>query len=79
MEILQKHKTDLKVYDEIVTLLDQYLTTGKLNPRHPNLLSRKAFMKKVETDFKTTGLKPKHVPVLCENGSKVTISLFDIE
>ena len=69
----------MKLYDEIIILLDQYLTSGKLNPKHPNLSSRKAFMKKVETDFKTTGLKPKHVPVTLEDGSKATVSLFDVE
>ena len=74
MEILQRHKTDMKLHSEIIQSLDQYLTNGKLNPKHPNICSRKAFMQKVETDFKTTGLKPKHMPVTLENGSKVTVS-----
>ena len=36
-------------------------------------------MKKVETDFKTTSLESKHVPVTLEDGSKATVLLFDIE
>ena len=36
-------------------------------------------MKKVETDFKTTRLKPKHVSVTLEDDFKVTVSLFDAE
>ena len=69
----------MKLYDEIIILLDQYLTSGKLNPTHPNLLSRKAFMQKIKTNFKTTGMKPKHVTVTLEDGTKTTVSLFDIE
>jgi hypothetical protein len=79
MDILQKHKTDMKLYDEIIILLDQYLTSGKLNPKNPNLSSRKAFMQKVETNFNTTGMKPKHVSVTLEDGTNATVSLFDIE
>ena len=36
-------------------------------------------MQKVETDSKTTGLKPKYVTVTLEDGSTVTVSLFEFE
>ena len=79
MEVLQQQKTDLKMHDEIVNLPDQYLMSGKLNPQNPNLSIRQVFMEKVETDFRTTGLKIEHMLVTLEDCSKVTVSLFDIE
>ena len=79
MDILQRHKTDLKMHDEIVSLLDEYLRNGKLNADQPGLLTRKKFIAKVQKDFDTTGLKPKHKLVELSDGSKVTVSLFDIE
>ena len=69
MEILQQHKTDTKLHDEIIHLLDHYLTTGKLNPTNPNFSSRKKLVQKVENDSTTTGLKPKHIPFTLEDGS----------
>ena len=56
MEILQQDKTDMKMHDEIIHLLDNYLTTGKLNTMNPNFSSRKKFIQKVERDFAITGL-----------------------
>ena len=79
MDILQRHKTDLKMHDEIVSLLDDYLKNGKLNADQPGLLTRKKFIAKVQKDFDTTGLKPKHKLVELSDGSKATVSLFDIE
>ena len=42
MEILQEHKTDMKLYDEIIILLDQYLSTGKLNPKTSQSILKKS-------------------------------------
>ena len=63
MEILQQHKTDMKLHDKIIHLLDHYLTTGKLNPTNPHFSSRKNFMQKVEKDSTTTELKTKHISI----------------
>ena len=79
MDILQRHKTDLKMHDEIVSLLDDYLRNGKLNADQPGLRTRKNFIAKVQKDFNTTGLKPKHKLVELSDGSKATVSLFHIE
>jgi len=45
MDILQRHKTDLKMHDEIVTLLDDYLRNGKINADRPGLCTRKKYCK----------------------------------
>ena len=77
MEILQRHKTDVKLHDEIINLLDHYLTAGKIDPTNKNFSSRKKFIRKIGRDFSTTVMKPKHIPITLEGGSKATISLLD--
>ena len=47
MDILQKHKADLQMHDEIVLLLDGYLQNGKINPTKSGLRTRKEFIKQV--------------------------------
>ena len=41
MDLLQHHKTDLKLYDEIVNLISRSLKEGKINLNNRDLLSRK--------------------------------------
>ena len=69
----------MKMYDKIVNLIVVSLRTGKIDPKSQNLLPQKKFISKVEKDFKTTGLKPKHVTVELSDGSVATVSLCDIE
>ena len=79
MDILQRHKTNLILHDEIVDLVSLYLRIGKLNSKKSDLVHRKAFIKQVEESFQIKGLKPKHENVELSDGRKATISLFDIE
>ena len=79
MEILQRHGSDLIMHDEIIYLFRSYLTTGKLDPPNDDFCSRKQFISRVEKESETTGLKPKHIDVTLSNGSRATVSLFDIE
>ena len=67
------------MHDKIISLLDVCLRTGKINPKRPRLISRKKFIHKVQKDFKTTALKPKHVPVLLSDGPVATVSVYNIE
>ena len=76
MDILQKHGSNLIMCDEIISLLDVCLRTGKIIPKRPQLISQKKFIKKVEKDFKTAGLKPKHLPVLLYDGLVATVLLY---
>ena len=62
-DILQLHKADLKMHDEIVHLINKYVSSGKIDPENTGLCSRKSFLAKVERDFSTKGLKPKHINV----------------
>ena len=79
MDILQRHNTDLGIHDEIINLLDGYLRYGRINATCPNLCSRKKFISTVEADFKTRGMKPRHINVPLSDGSNATVSVFDIE
>ena len=66
------------MHNEIVSLLDEYLRNRKLNADQPGLRTRKNFIAKVQKDFNTTGLKPKHKLVELLHGPKATVSLFDV-
>jgi len=67
----------MKLHNEIINLLDHYLTAGKIDPTNKNFSSRKKFIRKIGRDFSTTVMKPKHIPITLEGGSKATISLLD--
>ena len=73
MDLLQHHKSDLKLHNEIINLLNKSLRKGKINTKHPDLMSRKKIIKKVENDFHTTNLKPQHVPVTLSDGTRATV------
>ena len=79
MDILQRHGSDLGMHDELINLLQKYLQSGKLDPKHVDLLTRKKFISTIKKDFKTKSLKPKHVNVTLSDGTEATVSLFDIE
>ena len=79
MEILQCHRTDLKMHDKIMNLLDEYLRKGKLNYEITNLSTRNAFMHKVHREFNRKELNPKRMLVTVSDGSNVTTLLFDLE
>ena len=51
MDLLQRHKTDLKVYDEIIKLMSSYLKSGKIRHDCSDLITRKQFINKVEKTF----------------------------
>ena len=55
------------------------MSCGKMDPKNTKFCSRNTFIANVERDFKTKGLKPKHVNVSLSDGSTATVSVFDIE
>ena len=79
MDIIQRHGSDLGIHDKIINLLQTYLQSGKLDPTHTYLVTRKKFISNIEKDFKTKSLKPKHVNVTLSDGTDATVSLFDIK
>ena len=77
--VLQKHKVDLSLQDDIVDLLNEYVPSGKLNQDMPDLKKRESFLQNMEKSLKTEPMRPKHVDVEMADGSTATMSLFDIE
>ena len=79
MNILQRHGCNLGMHDEIINLIQTYLQTSKLGPKHPDLVTQQRFISNIEKDFKTKSLKPKHMDVNISDGTEATVSLLDIE
>ena len=79
MDLLQRHKTDLKLHGEIISLMSNYLKGVKLGSDTSNLMTRKKFITTVEKTFQTEGLKPTHEIIILSDGSHATIAIFDIE
>ena len=76
---MQNHKTDMKVFDEVVDLVNDYTQSGRLSMESPPLTHRAAFLNAIEKQFESTPMKPKHVNVRLEDGQSATVSLFDVE
>ena len=66
------------MHDGVPDLTKTSLRSSKLDPKHPDLLSRHAFISQIEKDFKTTKLKQKHVNVNMSDGTEVLVSVFNI-
>ena len=77
--IMQRHKTDMKVFDEVVDLVNDYTQTGRLSMDTPPLTHREAFLLAIEKQFESTPMKPNHINVQLEDGQSATVSLFDVE
>ena len=66
--ICNKHKTDMNMYDDVVDLVNGYTQNGTISADSDPLLHREAFLKKIEDQFESSPMKPKHVNVQLENG-----------
>ena len=72
--IMQRHKTDMKVFDEVVDLVNDYTQTGRLSMDTPPLTHREAFLLAIEKQFESTPMKPNHINVQLEDGQSATVS-----
>ncbi len=79
IDIMQKHRCDLKMHDEIVDLVNKYVQNGMIHEDMPELIKRKGFINSMEDQFETEDLKPEHIDVTLSDGSVATMSLFDLE
>jgi len=74
--LINCHKAPLKLYDDIVNLFNEYISSNTFN-RYARLKSRKSFLKANETTYNVTHLRPKHKNVVLTDGSEVTVPVFD--
>ena len=78
-DILSNHRTDLKLQDEIVGLLQNYSHDEKLTFSTATLSSRASFMTKLERTMNTSSLKHDDVIVNLTSGTAATVSVFNLE
>jgi hypothetical protein len=77
--ILSNHRTDLKLQDEIVGLLQHYSHDKNLNFSTATLSSRALFMTKLERTMDTSSLKHDDVVVNLSSGTAANVSVFNLE
>ena len=77
--ILGRHRTDLKLYDEIVDLVKNHSDGNHLKFSSFALKNREHFITALERSFDSSRMKPKDIDVELASGGKVTVSVFDLE
>ena len=73
--LINCHKAPLKLYDDIVDLLNKYISSNNFN-RYARLKSHKSFLKANESTYNVTHLRPKHKNVILTDGSEVTVPVL---
>jgi hypothetical protein len=79
LNILSNHCTDLKVHDEIISLIKRHSNDQCLTFSSNNLKSRSSFLKDLEQNMDTAKLKPRDIDINLTFGGQATISVFDLE
>jgi hypothetical protein len=79
LNILSQHRTNLKVHDEIISVIKRHSNDQCLTFSSNNLKTRSSLLKDLEWNIDTAKLKPQDVHVNLTFGGKVTISVFDLE
>ena len=74
--LINNHKAPLKLYDDIVDLFNEYMSSDNFN-RYARLKSRKSFIKAYESTYNVTHLRWKHKNVVLTDGAEVTVPVFD--
>jgi hypothetical protein len=79
LTILSQHCTDLKLHDEIITVIKSHSNEIHLNFMSNNLKSRSPLLKDLERNMETAKIKPKDVVVDLTICGQATVSIFDLE
>ncbi len=74
--LINNHKASLKLYDNIVNLFNEYISSNNLD-QFAKLKSRKSFIKSMESSYRVTHLRPKNRYVMLHDGSEVTVPVLD--
>ncbi len=77
--ILSQHCTDLKVHDQIISVIKRHSNDQSLTFSSHNLKTRSSLLKDLEWNMDTTKLKPQDVDVNLTFGGQATISVFYLE
>jgi hypothetical protein len=79
LTILSQHHTDLKLHDEIISVIKSHPNEQNLIFSSNNLKSRYSILKVLNRNMDTAKLKPKDVVVDLIFSGQATISIFDLE
>ena len=79
LNILSHHQTDLKLHDNIITVIKSHSYDQCLNFLSHSLKPRSSLLKELERNMETSKLRPKDVVVDLTFRGKVTVSIFDLE
>jgi hypothetical protein len=79
LNILSLHRTDLKVHDEIISVIKRHSNDQSLALSSHNLKTRSSLLKDLKWNMDTSKLKPQDVDVNLMFGRQATISVFDLE
>ena len=75
-DLLLRHRASLLLYDEIVALVNTYLSSPSFN-RYDKIKSRRALLRSTQKSLNTSGLRPKERTVRLHNNSLITVPVFD--
>ena len=78
-DLLAHHRTNLKVYDDLISLMKNHSSEHKLKFLPTSLMNRESFLKKLETCLESTSLKPRDVTVNLAKGAMATVTVFDLQ
>jgi hypothetical protein len=79
LNILSQHRTDLKVHDEIISVIKRHTNDQSLTFSSHNLKTRSSLLKYLEQNMDMPKLKPQDVDINLTFGGQATISVFDLE
>ncbi len=79
LNILSQHCTDLKVHDEIISVIKRHSNDQSLTFSSHNLKTRSSLLKDLKQNMDTAKLKPQDVDINLTFGSQATIPVFDLE
>jgi hypothetical protein len=74
--LINNHKASLKLYDDIVDLFNDYVSSPNFN-KYAWLKSRKLFIQSMERMYRVTHLRPKYRNVILHDGAEITVPIFD--
>ncbi len=74
--MINSHKAPLKLYDDIVDLFNEYMSSDNFD-RYTPLKCRKSFIKANEGIYNVTHLRPTNLDVVLTDGAEVAVSVFD--
>ncbi len=79
LNVRPQHHTDLKLHNEIISVIKNHSNEQQLTFYSSNLKTRSSLLKHLERNIDTAKLRPKDIVVDLTFGGQATVSIFDLE